>query len=149
MPSNNKTLNEKRDKQRKQILALHLKTLSKHLDTEGYTLDIAAHGRKPVTKYRTLAEQIIHSAAPQAALVQYRMLRGDIPHNAELFSSCDSVLDRVMGRARQSIDVLANEEGLLWLESIAKRMEIARAPVLIECKKEGDHVQRQTEAEGS
>ena len=111
-----------KDSNKRLILASQLRTLAKHLDSEDYGPVLVAPGRRPVTKYLTKAQQIIHEAAPYAAKVQFSMIIGLIPHNAELFSSCDSILDRVMGRARQSIDITANEEGLLWLESIAKRM---------------------------
>ncbi len=118
-------------KQIKQIaLASKLKTIAKQLEQEDLFLEFNPGGRKPQTKYRSSAELSIASSAPQAALIQAHMLRGDIPHDAELFASCDSVLDRVMGRARQSIDLLANEEGLQWLESIAKRMQLATQPLL-------------------
>ena len=83
-------------------------------------------GRLPVTAYKTRAELILASAAPTCALVEAKMIRGEIPHNESIFRSCDSILDRILGKARQQIDFVANEEGYRRLERLAMVLALAR-----------------------
>ncbi len=73
---------------------------------------------------------IVAQTAPLAALAQAKMLRGDLPHDECFFRSCDAILDRVLGKARQQIDILANEEGLKRLEYIGKQLALARGDVI-------------------
>ena len=89
-------------------------------------------GRLPVTAYRTRAELILASTAPACALIEAKMIRGEIPHNESIFRSCECILDRVSGKARQQIDVLANEEGYRRLERIATMLALARGEPPVE-----------------
>ena len=94
------------------------KTLSKHKDTS-YNLatKLAAiaekhkvTGRRPVTAYRTKAEMTLAQSAPIVAEIQIQMLTGKILFNKEIFDACNIVLDRICGRAKQSINLAGEIE---------------------------------------
>ena len=105
-------------------LALKLADTVKQLGD--YGLLTLKDGRKPITSYRTKAELILAETAPVCALTEARMIRGEIPHDESVFRSCDSILDRILGKARQQIDFVANEEGYRRLENIATVLALAR-----------------------
>jgi N-acyl-L-homoserine lactone synthetase len=69
---------------------------------------------------------IIAQNAPLAAAIQAGMLRGTIPADDTIVRLCDSVLDRIMGKARQQIDVFANSEGLKRLDAYATWLQVQR-----------------------
>lgn len=111
----------------KRRLASQLTGLARQLVKSG-DLDksMIYNGRKPVTAYRTRAEMIVAQSAPLAAAIQAGMLRGTIPPDDSIIRLCDSVLDRIMGKARQQIDVFANSEGLKRLDAYATWLQVQR-----------------------
>jgi len=109
-------------------LASKLKAISSEIETENL-LEIfqeSRTGRKPITAYRNRSELILAQAAPNAALVQRAMIRGEIPGNDIIFRVCEAVLDRVCGKARQKVEFMANEEHLERMERYAAAMERIR-----------------------
>ena len=108
-----------------------LQSVVSELGTDGeLLLKSSKVGRKPRTAYRTNSELIIAQTAPVAALIQAKMLRGELAHNDSVFRCCDLVLDRVCGKARQQLDLTANDEGIRKLEEMATRIQSIRYPEL-------------------
>jgi len=125
-PEDNNDISEDKKKKRDR-LASSLTGLARQLINSG-ELDrkTTNQGAKPVTAYRTRAEMIVAQNAPLAAAIQAGMLRGTIPPDDTIVRLCDSVLDRIMGKARQQIDVFANSEGLKRLDAYATWLQVQR-----------------------
>ena len=84
-------------------------------------------GPKIKNWYTNTAYGLLMEAAPLAAKIEADTIEGKIPHNAGIVDTCRDILDRVLGKPKQQIDVSPNEDGLRILEALAQRMEAARS----------------------
>jgi hypothetical protein len=70
---------------------------------------------------------IIAQNAPLAAAIQAGMIRGTIPADDAIIRVCDSILDRICGKARQQVDLFHNADGLARLDAYATWLQVQRS----------------------